>query len=71
LIVPDNAWSFTQNGVEMKIKKISAEKQKIEYQMLLNDQNVFLTKSPHSQHLKLGESIKLSPNLSECFLISL
>ncbi len=71
LIVPDEAWSFSQGGLEMKINKISAEKQKIEYQLLLNDQKVFLTLGPRTQLLKMGESIKLSPNLFECLVISL
>jgi len=71
LIVPDNAWSFSQDGVEMKINKISAEKQKMEYQLLFNDQKIFLTLGPKPQLLKVGQSIKLSPNLSECFVISL
>jgi ABC-type Fe3+/spermidine/putrescine transport system ATPase subunit len=71
LIVPDDAWNFSKNGVEMKINKISADKQKIEYQLILNDQKVFLNQGPKSKQLKLGESIKLSPNLLECFLISL
>ncbi len=71
LIVPDNAWSFSQDGVEMKINKISAEKQKMEYQLLFNDQKIFLTLGPKPQLLKVGQSIKLSPNLSDCFVISL
>jgi ABC-type Fe3+/spermidine/putrescine transport system ATPase subunit len=71
LIVPDDAWSFSKDGIEMKINKISAEKQRVEYQMLLNDQKVFLTLGPKSQLLNAGELVKLSPNLLDCFLISL
>ncbi len=71
LVVPDDAWNFSQDGLEMKINKISAGIQQIEYQLLLNNQIVFLTLGPHSKDLNIEESIKLSPNLLECFLISL
>lgn len=71
LVIPDGAWDISPTGLDMKIKKYYAQEQKAEYVLSFNEHTFYMTKSFFLEVAPIGEMIKLSPCLKECFLISL